>query len=128
MTEPRLSQPATRAGTPDEAWRMITASMPMASMVSTVSLSDSPFLSEDDAAEKERTSADMRLAAVSNDIRVRVDSSKKRVATVRPRRAGTLGLLRRPTSTKESATRSTSAMPSRSRSAMLRRWGGKLIG
>ena len=90
---------------------MITASMPMASMVSTVSRSDSPFFSDEEPAAKESTSADIRLAAVSKDMRVRVESSKNRVATVRPRRAGTLGLARRPTSTKESATRSTSADP-----------------
>ena len=74
---------------------MITESMPIASMVSTVSRSDSFFFSDDEAAEKESTSADIRLAAVSKDIRVRVDSSKKRVATVRPRRVGTFGLVRR---------------------------------
>ena len=83
---------------------MITASIPMASMVSMVSRRDSPFLTEDEPAAKESTSADIRLAAVSKDIRVRVESSKNRVATVRPRRAGTFGLARRPTSTKESAT------------------------
>ncbi len=83
---------------------MITASIPMASTVSTVSRRDSPFFTDDEPAAKESTSADIRLAAVSNDIRVRVESSKNRVATVRPRRAGTLGLARRPTSTKESAT------------------------
>ena len=70
----------------------MTASIPIASMVSTVSRSDSPFLSDDEPAAKERTSAERRLAAVSNDTRVRVESSKKSVATVRPRRAGTLGL------------------------------------
>ena len=71
---------------------MTTASMPMASMVSTVSRSDSPFLSDDEAAAKDSTSADIRLAAVSKDSRVRVESSKNKVATVRPRRVGTLGL------------------------------------
>ena len=100
---------------------MITESMPIASMVSTVSRSDSFFCSDDEAAEKESTSADIRLAAVSKDIRVRVDSSKKRVATVRPRRVGTFGLVRRATSAKESATDSTSQISSRSRSSMLRR-------
>ena len=85
----------------------------MASMVSMVSRSDSPFFTDDDPAAKESTSADIRLAAVSKDIRVRVESSKNRVATVRPRRAGTFGLARRPTSANESATSSTSTIPSR---------------
>src|SRR5664280_3495225 len=118
---------ATRAGTPEELWRMITESIPIASMVSTVSRRDSPFFREEEPAANERTSADMRLAAVSNDMRVLVESSKNRVATVRPRSAGTLGLARRPTSAKESVTRSTSPMASASRSSMLRRWEGKCL-
>ena len=105
MTTQWSTQLAIWAGTPEEAWRTIMASMPMASTVSTVSRNDSPFFKEDEPAAKERTSADIRLAAVSNDIRVRVESSKNRVATVRPRRVGTFGLARRPTSAKESATR-----------------------
>ena len=36
------------------------------------------------------TSADSRLAAASNEIRVRVESSKNRLTTVRPRRVGQL--------------------------------------
>ncbi len=103
---------------------MITESIPIASTVSTVSRSDSPLLTEEEPAANESTSADIRLAAVSNDIRVRVESSKNRVATVRPRRVGTLGLARRPTSTKESVTRSTSAISSAPRSSMLSRWVG----
>src|SRR5213075_994752 len=34
-------------------------------------------------------SADKRFAAISNEVRVRVDGSKKRLITVRPRSAGT---------------------------------------
>ena len=47
----------------------------MASIVCTVSRSDSPFLTEDVPIEKFIVSADSRLAAVSNERRVRVDSS-----------------------------------------------------
>jgi len=36
-----------------------------------------------------RMSAESRLAASSNDVRVRVDGSRKKRTTVRPRRAGT---------------------------------------
>ena len=71
---------------------MITESIPMASTVSTVSRSDSPLFTEEEPAAKESTSADIRLAAVSKDIRVRVESSKNRVATVRPRSVGTFGV------------------------------------
>ena len=53
-----------------------------------MSLSDSPLDSEEPFAEKLMTSAESRLAAASNEIRVRVESSKKRLTTVRPRRAG----------------------------------------
>ena len=105
----------------------MTASMPMASTVSTVSRRLSPFLTDELATASESTSADSRLAAVSKERRVRVDSSKKSVATTLPRRVGTLGTERRSTSAKASATRSTSAMPSRPRSATESRWRGVLI-
>ena len=89
------------------------ASMPMASTVSTVSRRLSPFFTEELATASESTSAESRLAAVSKESRVRVDSSKKSVATTLPRSVGTLGTERRSTSAKASATRRTSAMPSR---------------
>ena len=128
MTRARVAQRATWCGAPEEEWRMIRASMPRASMVSTVSRSDSPFLTEELATASERTSADSRLAAVSKERRVRVDSSKKRVATTLPRRVGTLGTERRSTSAKDSATRRTSAMPSSPRSATDRRCWGRVTG
>ena len=103
---------------------MITASMPMASTVSTVSRSDSPFLTDELATASESTSADRRLAAVSKERRVRVESSKNSVATILPRSVGTLGMDRRSTSAKASATRRTSAMPSVPRSATERRCRG----
>lgn len=49
--------------------------MPMASMVRAVSRSDSPFFTEEEPTEKFMVSAERRLAAVSNDNRVRVESS-----------------------------------------------------
>ena len=94
----------------------------MASIVSTVSRRDSPLLSELDEPVKVMTSAESRLAAVSNDSRVRVESSKKVDTTVLPRNAGTFGIGRRPTSTNVSASRITSSMPSAPRSATLSRW------
>ena len=54
---------------------MTTASAPMASRVSAVSLSDSPLDTLEPLAAKLMTSADSRLAAASNETRVRVLSS-----------------------------------------------------
>jgi hypothetical protein len=62
-------------GTPAEEWRTTRASTPMASTVWQVSRSDSPFLTDDEDRAKFMVSADSRLAAISNDSRVRVDSS-----------------------------------------------------
>ena len=79
---------ASRCGAP-EAWcRTTTASAPIASSVSAVSLRLSPLDTLDPLAEKLMTSADSRLAAASNEIRVRVESSKNRLTTVRPRSVG----------------------------------------
>ncbi len=79
---------ASCCGAPEDAWRITTASALMAMSVCAVSLSDSPLDTEEPLAEKLITSALSRLAAVSNEIRVRVESSKNRLTTVRPRRAG----------------------------------------
>jgi hypothetical protein len=62
-------------GTPLDECRTTTASIPIASIVSTVSRSDSPFFTDDVPGLNVMTSADNRLAAVSNDSRVRVESS-----------------------------------------------------
>ena len=75
-------------GAPDAWCRMTTASAPIACSVSAVSLSDSPLDTLEPLAEKLMTSADSRLAAVSNEMRVRVESSKNRLTTVRPRSVG----------------------------------------
>ncbi len=112
----------TRSGTPEDLWRTTITSTPMASMVSTVSRSDSPFSSDDVEALKDMTSAERRLAAVSNERRVRVEGSKKSVATVFPRSAGTFGMGRSATSLKASARWRMSSMLSRLRSAIETRW------
>src|SRR5699024_12100290 len=64
------------------------ASAPIAEIVWMVSCRLSPFDTEEPLAEKLSTSAESRLAAASNDRRVRVESSKKRLTTVRPRSTG----------------------------------------
>ena len=51
---------------------------------------DSPLATLEPLAEKLITSAHSHLAAASNEIRVRVESSKNRLTTVRPRRVGQL--------------------------------------
>ena len=49
----------------------------------------SPLLNEEPAPEKLTQSADRRLAAISKLLLVRVEGSKKRPSSVRPRRVGT---------------------------------------
>ena len=75
LTTRPLTQSVRRRGAP-EAWCLITtASAPIASRVSAVSLSDSPLATLDPLAEKLITSADSRLAAASNEVLVLVESS-----------------------------------------------------
>ena len=63
----------------------------MSVIVATVSRSDSPLLTLEVETLKVKVSAESRLAAVSKLKRVRVESSKNKLATVRPRSAGTFG-------------------------------------
>ena len=79
-------QRSTCHGTPLDLWRMTKASTPIAATVSIVSRRLSPLLTLDEPAVNVITSADRRLAAVSNDSRVRVESSKNMLQTVRPRK------------------------------------------
>ena len=53
--------------------------------------------------EKLMTSADSRLPAISNEVRVRVEGSKKRLMIVLPRKVGPLRTRRLETSKKTSA-------------------------
>src|SRR2546425_8828827 len=48
-------------------------------------------------------SAERRFAAISNEVRVRVEASKKRLMTVLPRRVGTFLIVRAETSLNDSA-------------------------
>jgi hypothetical protein len=86
-TLPR-TQLARRCGAPEAPCLITTPSAPMASRVIAVSFRLSPLDTLDPLAEKLITSADRRLAAASNEIRVLVESSKKRLTTVRPRKVG----------------------------------------
>ncbi len=120
------SASAMRFGTPDTLWRTITASGSIASSVIAVSRMLSALVRLDDDGEKLTTSAESRLPAISKLVRVRVDDSKNRLISVRPRSVGTFLTSRRPTSCMRSAVsrmrsrsaRSRSSMPSRSRPVM----------
>ena len=71
-------------------WRMTTQSTAIASIVITVSRRDSPLLAEDPLPVMLMVSADIHLPAISKLLRVRVESSKKRLMMVRPRSVGQL--------------------------------------
>ncbi len=58
----------------------------MALSVIAVSISVSPFCTEEVETFMFMTSAPSRLAAISNELCVRVEASKKRLISVRPRR------------------------------------------
>ena len=75
LTTLACDQAATRCAAPAAACRTTIASTPIASIVWTVSRRLSPFFTEDDETENVMVSAESRLAAVSNDSRVRVESS-----------------------------------------------------
>ena len=124
LTTLERTQPewASRCGAPLAPWRTTTASAPIASSVRAVSLRLSPLLSEEPLAAKLMTSAESRLAAASNEMRVRVESSKKRLTTVRPRRAGSFLIGRSASSRSSAAVARISSASSRLRSAVLRRW------
>ena len=64
-----------RCGAPAARWRTTIASMPIASIVCTVSRRLSPFFTDELPTENAIVSADSRLAAVSKESRVRVESS-----------------------------------------------------
>ncbi len=85
-----------------------------ASSVFTVSLRDSPLSTLEPLALRLIVSAESRFAASSKDDEVRVDDSKKRLTTVRPRSAGTFLTSRASTPAKPRAPsrmRSTSSRP-----------------
>src|SRR5258706_16237043 len=88
MTE-HLIERARRWAAPAAAWRMTTMSTPMASMLRAVSMRVSPLLVLLVFSEKSMMSAERRWAARAKEMRVRVESSEKRVTMTWPRRAGT---------------------------------------
>src|SRR5215467_8841232 len=84
-------------------------------------MSVSPFVTDEVEADMLIASADSRFAAISNDVRVRVEGSKKRLMTVFPRRAGTFFIERFETSLNDSAASRIAVISSTVSSRMLRR-------
>src|SRR5437762_526959 len=80
---------AIRCGAPLCPWRTMNMSAFIATRLSMVSSSVSPFVVDDTPMFKLITSAERRLAAISNVVRVRVLFSKKRLNTALPRSSGT---------------------------------------
>ena len=66
---------AARYGAPEVAWRITSIRAPSASTVRIVSMSDSPFVTDELPAAMFTTSADRFLAATSKLTRVRVEAS-----------------------------------------------------
>src|SRR3954468_6035952 len=75
----------------------------IATRLSMVSSSVSPLVVDDTAMFRLMTSAERRLAAISNVVRVRVEGSKKRLNTLLPRRSGTFFTSRSVTPANDSA-------------------------
>ncbi len=84
MTEPSTFCDS-RLTAPDSGWRTTITSGFMAFRVIAVSSSVSPFLMAEVLTDMVMTSAPRRLAASSNEVLVRVEVSKNRLMTVRPR-------------------------------------------
>ncbi len=85
---------ARKRAAPDEPCRMTTMSIFMASRLRAVSTRVSPFVTDEPLDEMLTVSALRRFSANSNDTRVRVEGSKKRLTIVLPRSTGTF-LIRR---------------------------------
>src|SRR5438477_3583052 len=90
-------------GAPAYLWRITIMSGRIAIKFSAVSMSVSPFSTADPDAVKFNVSAERRFSAISNETRVRVDGSMKRLMTSCPRSAGTFFTGRSLTSLKPSA-------------------------
>src|ERR1044071_3107504 len=100
---------------------MMIASGAIASRLRAVSIRVSPLVTDEVEAEMLMESADNRLAAISNDVRVRVEDSKKKLMTVLPRRVGTFLMARVETSLKEAAVSRTVLISSTDNSLMPKR-------
>jgi len=116
-TTEQPTRSATRRGAPLAEWRMTSTSGRIASRFFAVSTSVSPFVTDDDALVQLRASAERTFAAISKELRVRVEASKKRFTTLFPRSDGTFLMGRCRTSFIETARSRTSRISSRLYSA-----------
>src|SRR5438128_11991935 len=98
----RMRSPRNCAA-PEEAWRITTMSMRIASRFLAVSTSVSPFCTALPVAATFTVSAESRFSANSKEMRVRVEASKNRLTMVLPRSAGTFLMGRSDTSLNGSA-------------------------
>ena len=103
LTTPAFRCRARKCGTPGEPCRMTIRSGDIAWRFRAVSRSDSPFSTELPLAAKLRESAESHFSAVSKEKRVRVEASKNRLTTIRPRSAGTFLIGRWPIALMDSA-------------------------
>ena len=87
-----------------------------------MSLSDSPLSTDEPLDLTDMTSAESRLAASSKLDDVRVDDSKNRLTTVRPRRVGSFFISRSSDRSKLPAVASSRVTSSRVRSVIEIRW------
>ena len=84
----------SRCAAPEALWRSTIMLGPIASMLRAVSTSVSPLTTLELAMATPSVSALSRFSAISNEVRVRVDGSKNRLTTVRPRSVGTFLIAR----------------------------------
>src|SRR5499427_1292136 len=110
-----------RCAAPLDECRTTNMSACIAERLSTVSSSVSPLVEEDTAMLRLMTSAERRLAAISNVVRVRVEGSKNRLNTDLPRRSGTFLTSRSVTPMKEAAVSRTCSSTSRGSPSMVSR-------
>src|SRR5262245_22763835 len=105
-------------GAPEDECRITITSGAMACRFCAVSTSVSPLTTLLVPAEMLMASALSRLAAISNEVRVRVEASKNRLMTVLPRNVGTFLMGRVEISRKDSAVSKISSICSTERSWM----------
>src|SRR4051812_41248411 len=113
---------AIKYGAPDSLCRTTKRSAAIADRLAIVSSRDSPLAADERAMSRLITSADRRVAAISNVVRVRVEFSKKRLKTLLPRRSGTFFTSRSLTLTKVDAVSRMCVTMSRGRPSTDSRW------
>ena len=124
LTTAQRNTRASIQGTPAEALRTTTTSGCMASMFRAVSTRVSPLPRLEAEALKLITSAESILPAISKEVRVRVEGSKKRFTTSRPRSVGTFLMGRAMISLSERAVSRMDSTSARESSEIPRTWKG----